>query len=99
MEPGLVVDAIRELTEHDEVLRTEIELPVGTSKIETALRRQLPFRIFSAMSLPLSTWYGHEQSFWRQSSGSSPEEGFAWLQLVHRCSGDPAGTMILRQRL
>src|SRR4026207_1672756 len=84
MEPRLVVDAIRELTEHDEILRTEIELAVGTSEIKPALRRQFPLRIFSPMPLPFGARNRHQQWLGRQIFGSLPEQGFARLQLLPR---------------
>ena len=50
MDPGLVVDPIADLHEEDEVVRAQIEPPVGALEIEAAIRWEFTFGVLAPMT-------------------------------------------------
>ena len=52
VQPRFIVHAFGHLEEEHQVFRAQVELAFGAAEIETAVRSQLTFRIFSAVTTP-----------------------------------------------
>ena len=52
--PGFIVQPFGQLSEQIHVLRSEIQLPVGTAEIEALVFAQLSRRVFAAVPPPLA---------------------------------------------
>ena len=52
-EPGVLVDAVRQIHERDEVLRAEIQLSFRAAEIEGTVFAERAFGIFAQMAAPL----------------------------------------------
>ena len=52
-QPGVVVDAVGQVHEQDQVVRAQVELSLGAAEIEAAVLRQLALGVLAQVAAPL----------------------------------------------
>src|SRR5262245_56249122 len=86
IDPGPVVDAVRNLEEDDEVLSPEVELSVGAAEVKASLLRQLALGILPDVAPPLGLRLtGADPNRLRRSP--VPEQDFSPLEPALRHFG------------
>src|SRR5262245_1587174 len=85
MQPCLIVDPLGKLTEHYEILSAKIQLSIRTTEVKTTLRGQLPFRIFSPMTLPFDSGERHQEYCGSEAGLGPPEYGLSRFQFRATC--------------